>query len=317
MCTAISQDNYFGRNLDYEHGFGEQIIIAPKNYHLWDGGRFAIIGMGIVSKDFPLYFDATNEKGLSMAGLNFPKYCVYNKEMPDKNNIPSYELIPYILSRCETVEDAKKVILNLNITDKSFSPELRPSPLHWIVADKYSSITLEQTKDGLFVYHNPIGVLTNSPAFPMHMTNLANYMSVTAKEPENRFSDKVGLEPYSRGMGGLGLPGDLSSMSRFVRAAFVKLNSVYGETEEEKVNQFFHVLGSVYQQKGCARVGDKYEITNYSSCCNTDKGIYYYNTYSNSRVYGVDMHNEDLSGAELIIYDTIKNEKIHIQNRKK
>ena len=314
MCTAISANNYFGRNLDFEHTFGEQVIITPRSYLFDKRGKYAIIGMGIDSGGFPLYFDGTNEKGLSMAGLNFPKYCVYNKPIANKNNIPSYDFLPYILSFCANVEDAKKLISDINITDEAFSPKFQPSPLHWIVSDKHISITVEQTKEGIFVYDNTVGILTNSPAFPMHMTNLSNYMSLTAGEPENRFSKAISLEPYSGGMGAMGLPGDLSSMSRFVRAAFVKLNSVFGETEEEKVNQFFHILRSVYQQKGCAMVGDKYEITNYSSCCNTDKGIYYYNTYSNSRIIGVNMYNEKLDGDNLIVYDTIKNEKFFVQN---
>ena len=93
------------------------------------------------------------------------------------------------------------------------------------------------------------------------MLALSNYMSLSPKQPENRWG--IPLETYSRGMGALGLPGDLSSQSRFVRVAYTKMNSKSGDSEEESVSQFFHILGSVDQQRGCCEVADgKYEITN-------------------------------------------------------
>ena len=117
-------------------------------------------------------------------------------------------------------------------------------------------------------------------------------------------------------MGSIGLPGDMSSSSRFVRAAFTKLNSVCGETEEEGVSQFFHILSSVEQPKGCTLVREgEYEFTLYSSCCNTDQGVYYYKTYDNSQISAVDMHAEDLDGSKVVSYPLIKQQQIHFQNR--
>lgn len=312
MCTAISvtvKDNYFGRNLDYEHDFGEKITITPRNYefHFRNGKsikkHYAMIGMALVVDDYPLYFDASNEIGLSMAGLNFPSFAVYNAEKENKENVASFELIPYVLSQCKNIAEAKEVLGNINITNWEFKENMKPTPLHWIVADKKETITVEQTSEGIKLFENTVGVLTNSPSFDMHLFNLSNYMNVSSKETKNDFSDKVELKAYSRGMGGIGLPGDLSSMSRFVRASFVKLNSVYGKTESSIVNQFFHVLYSVYQQKGCVKVGDGYEITNYTSCTNTDKGIYYYTTYENFTINAVDMYKENLDSREIIVYN--------------
>ena len=197
---------------------------------------------------------------------------------------------------------------------EAFDENYSPTPLHWIISDKKESVTVEQTEEGLKGYDNPVGVLTNNPTFDFQLFNLNNYLSVSKLEPTNNFTDKLNLKPYSRGMGGMGLPGDLSSMSRFVRASFTKLNSEFGKTEEEIVSQFFHILYSVYQQKGCAKVGEDYEITNYSSCCNGDKGIYYYTTYNNSRINGIDMFKEDLSGKELITYELKKESEINICN---
>ena len=116
-------------------------------------------------------------------------------------------------------------------------------------------------------------------------------------------------------MGAIGLPGDLSSQSRFVRVAFTKMNSISKDDENESVSQFFHILHSVDQQRGCCDLGnDKYEITLYTSCYNTNKGIYYYTTYDNHQITAVDMHKEDLNGNQLITYPFIKEEQINYQN---
>ena len=323
MCTAISimaGDNYFGRNLDFELSFGEKIIITPRNFQFaFRNGKvinkhFAIIGMGIERSNLPLYFDATNEMGLSMAGLNFPDNAEYTDKMDGVDNVASFEFIPWILTQCESVRDACKLLEKINITNEAFSEKLEPSPLHWIIADKIETVVVEPTKDGVKVFKDPVGILTNNPTFDMQMFNLTNYMSTTAEEAKNVFSDKIDLKPYSRGMGGIGLPGDSSSASRFVKTCFLKLNSVFGKTELEIINQFFHILYSVYQIRGAVRVGDEYEITHYTSCCNTDKGIYYYTTYNNSQINAVSLFAENLDSDKLICYELISEQKILIQN---
>ena len=227
MCTAISvtvEDNYFGRNLDYEHDFGEKITITPRNYCFnFTNGRtiknhHSIIGTALSFDGYPLYFDATNEKGLSMAGLNFFDNAKYLKKQNDKENIASFEFIPWILCQCETVSEAAALIKKVNITNDAFNEGIKPTSLHWMVADKNESITVEQTKGGMKIYENAVGVLTNNPTFDIQMFNLNNYLSASPKEPENMFFAELNLKSYSRGMGGIGLPGDLSSMSRFVKA---------------------------------------------------------------------------------------------------
>lgn len=321
MCTAISfktKKHYFGRNLDYEYSYEETVTITPRNYpfKFVNGEKtnrhYAMIGMAFVQQ-FPLYYDATNEKGLSIAGLNFPQYAHYNATCEKLINVAPFEFIPYILCDCATVQEALKKLKKMNIIKRDFSDSLPVSPLHWIISDSAESVVAEPLKDGFKIYENPVGALTNSPPFDYQLLNLANYMNITRNEPTDRFSDKVVLTPYSRGMGAMGLPGDLSSSSRFVRAAFTKLNSVCGDGEEESVSQFFHILGSVAQQKGCCKVEKGYEYTIYSSCCNTDDCIYYYTTYDNPQIYGVDMKRENLDSAELINYP-LKKGKLIIQN---
>ena len=266
-------------------------------------------------QDYPLYYDAVNEKGLGIAGLNFVGNAHYNKPMEDKDNITQFELIPWLLGKCATVKEVRKLLEHINLIDTPFLENLPVAQLHWIIADKNECITLESMKDGLKIYENPIGVLTNNPPFNYQMFNLNNYMHLSVENRNNTFSKDLALNQYSRGMGAMGLPGDLSSQSRFVRAAFVKMNSLSGDSEEESVSQFFHILGSVDQQRGCCKLGEnKYEITLYTSCCNADKGIYYYNTYDNHQICGVDMHKENLNEKELITYTPMKNERIYMQN---
>lgn len=323
MCTAISvsdRTHYFGRNLDYEESFGEKITITQRNYPFRFGEKvinnhYAIIGMALPLDGYPLYFDATNEAGLSMAGLLFSGQAVYKKPMEEKENIPSFQLIPRVLSECATVQEAQELLENVNITYEAFSKELPPSPLHWMIADKDKTLVAEQTKDGFRIMENPTGVLTNSPKFSFHMQYLNNFLSLSVSDPENKFSQQLDLHPYSRGMGALGLPGDLSSPSRFVRACFHKLNSVWSGKEEEDVSQFFHILNSVGQTMGCNKVGEKWEITRYSSCCNTTKGIYYYTTYHNSRISAVDMFCENLEGDGIIAYDLDTSSDVFYHNK--
>ena len=323
MCTAItfsSNDQYFGRNLDFEHDFGECVVITPRNYHLpyrykdTDTHHFAMIGMALVANEYPLYFDATNECGLSMAGLYFPGNAVYLPYKEHADNITPFEFIPWILSQCKDICQAKALLQNLNLVNESFNDQYPLSPLHWIIADKTAAITVEPTANGIKTFDNPIGVLTNNPPFDFHMHNLANYLNLTNNEPTNRFAPTYPITPYSRGMGAIGLPGDLSSASRFVRAAFVKLNSVCENTENASVNQFFHILHSVEQQNGCAKVGDLYEKTIYTSCCNTDKGIYYYTTYDNSQITGICMYNTDLNQNSLSVFPLVTTLQLRIEN---
>ena len=324
MCTAVTyqtKDFYFGRTLDNEHSYCEAVTVTPRKFPLPFRHRaalnshFAMIGMAYVMDGYPLYYDAVNEKGLAMAGLNFVGNTAYKPAQEDRENIASFELIPYILALCASTSQAEELIGRINITDTAFSDQLQPSQLHWIIADRERSITVECLRDGLRVYHNPVGVLTNNPPFDMQLFQLNNYMHLSPKPPKSTFSDKIHLDSYSRGMGAMGLPGDLSSQSRFVRAAFVKLNSVSGESEEESVSQFFHILGAVDQQKGCCDLGNgQYEQTIYTSCCNTDKGIYYYTTYHNHQISGVSMRNENLEGKTLVRYPLILEQQIRMQN---
>ena len=323
MCTSISlltKDHYFGRTLDLEYSYDEKVVITPRKYPFEFrfqkpvNQHFAIIGMATVVDRYPLYYEATNEKGLSMAALNFPDKTVYKDFDHQKNNICPFEIIPWVLSKCESVEESKELLYSTNIISADFNDDFKSTPLHFMISDRDSSITVECVDDGLKIYYNPVSVLTNNPDFPTQIFNLNNYMSLTREEPETRFAEGFDFNKYSKGMGALGLPGDNSSMSRFVRAVFTRLNSVCGKSENESVSQFFHILDTVFQTRGTVRAGDGFVTTIYASCCNTDKGIYYYKTYENSQVSAINMHNENLDTNELIIYNLQCKQQINYQN---
>lgn len=323
MCTAVSyqtRTHYFGRTLDLEYTYRESITVTPRRFPFrFRCGKtlenhLALIGMATVEEDYPLYYEAANECGLGMAGLNFPGYAHYFPPVPDKDNIASFELIPWILSQCRNLAQARTKLMNLSVCDLPFSAALPPSPLHWLIADKTGALSVESTQSGLHVHENPAGVLTNSPPFDYHMTRLSDYMALSPDPTENRFGD-ISLPAYSRGMGAMGLPGDLSSVSRFVRAAFTRMNAVSDDDENAGVSQFFHILGTVSQPRGSVRLADgRCVITQYTSCINTDRGIYYYTTYENSAVSAVDMHRCNLGSDTLECFPLLKTLKIHCQN---
>lgn len=351
MCTAATyqtKDFYFGRTLDYDFSYGEEVVITPRNFPLdfRRQGRmdnhYALIGVAHIAGNCPLYYEAVNEKGLGMAGLNFVGNAAYGKEQPGRDNVATFEFIPWILGQCATLQEARTLLGRIQLTDTAFDEKLPPAQLHWMIADRSGAIVVESVKEGLQVYENPVGVLTNNPPFDQQLFQLNNYIHLSPKDPHNLFSDKLELRTYSRGMGALGLPGDLSSQSRFARVAFVKMNSLSGDSQEESVSQFFHILGSVDQQRGCCEVGEekletsvsntdcdnaddkvgdmrerrKFEITIYTSCYNADRGILYYTTYDNHQITAVDMGLEDLDGSELISYPLIREEQIRVQNRR-
>lgn len=321
MCTAITYQTknfYFGRTLDHDRTYGEEVTVVPRQFPLpyVNSEHYAIIGMAHVADGFPLLYDAVNEKGLAMAGLNFVGNAHFGDTIPGKENIPSFAFIPWILAQCESVDQARLLLEGVNITSEAFRPKYTPAQLHWILADCKEAITIESTLDGINIYQNTPGVLTNNPPFNKQMFHLNNFMNLTPKSPKNRFSLRLELDAYSNGMGAIGLPGDLSSQSRFVRAAFTKLNSVSGSDEEESITQFFHILETVSQTQGCCQLPDGgYEKTVYTSCCNCDKGIYYYTTYENRQITAVDMHREMLDSDTLSRYPLVQKQQISWQNR--
>ncbi len=330
MCTGLSFRNgnshYFGRNLDLEIDYPISVTIAPRNYeykfrHLDTTykNHYAMIGMGMVVEGYPLMFEAINEKGLGIAGLAFWNSCHYFEPIEGKTNVASFELIPYIMADCATVEDARKKFENMNITNEGFSVHMPPSPLHWIIGDDKETIVVEQTIDGLKVYDDPYDVLTNEPTFPFHKENLNYYCNVCnhIKDfKESRFAPNMpDFRNFGAGTGSANLPGGLDPVSRFVRVAFYTLNSRCKDTENTNISQFFHILQSVAQPDG----GDnnkpgEYEITQYTCGCNTKTLRFYYTTYNNQSLNAVDLMKEDLEADQCKMIPVIRDLQVNVQN---
>ena len=309
MCTAISltaNDHYFGRNLDLNYSFQESVVVMPRKFPLKfrctkaTDSHFAMIGVATVDNGYPLFYDAVNEYGLSIAGLNFPDNAAYLPKDISSVNITPFEFIPWILCQCKTVAEAETLLKKVRIVDIPYNDRYSLTPLHWIIADKDRSITVEPMASQVMIYENPFGILTNNPQFPYHLDNLRHYTHLSPQNPVP--SSWNNLRPVSNGTGALGLPGDFSSVSRFIRAAFIKETAAFNDDDRENIMQFFHMLQSVQQVYGSVRNGDQYHKTVYSSCCNATQGIYYYTTYYNSQVTGINMHHNDLECKEITIH---------------
>ena len=309
MCTAMSftqgDGHYFGRTLDLDRPLGEEVAVTPRDYPL----RFrlagtlshhhAMIGMALAGEGYPLYYEAGNGAGLAMAGLNFPGNARYRPPEEGRDNIAPFELIPWVLAQCATVGEAEGLLERANLTDLPFRPDLPLAPLHWLMADGERCVVAEPGERGLRIYENPVGVLANNPPFPVQMHHLSLYLNLTREEPVCRFAPGLELRPDCLGMGALGLPGDLSTPSRFVRAAFARGNALPGETERDRVEVFFHLMDTVAQVKGLARAGAGFEYTVYTCCYSAGRGTYYYTTWEDRRITAVSLSDCPGEGGEV------------------
>ena len=316
MCTGAlyrnGKYNYFGRNLDLQYKLANNVTVCPRNYvlkyrHLEDmPTHSAIVGMAITGYGYPLFFEGVNEYGVGAASLNFPNYGQYNTELEEgKKNVTSFELIPYLLSTCKSLDDVKKELADINLVADDFNDKVKSVPLHWICADKTGSVVVERTATGLHVYDNELNVLANAPDYPAQAVNFANYLNLTPGYPHNRIASHLNVPVYSSGMGSDGLPGGLDSMSRFVRAGFMMNNSVAEETDEATLNQFFRIMQTVEQINGANQEKDNfYEITNYTAGANLETMDFYWTTYDNQQISGIHTKGLDLDQSELIVFPT-------------
>ncbi len=325
MCTAITYqtaDFYFGRTLDYPISYGEEVVVTPRRYPFQfrhaglNAAHHALIGMAHIIDGYPLYYEAVNDCGLGMAGLNFPGNAVYRQPMDGRDNVAVFEFIPWIVASCATVAESRERLARLQLVDTPFSADLPSATLHWLIADKTEAITVESTAEGLMIYDNPIGVMTNNPPFPHHLTALQDYRHLNPRTGDCTFAPELDLPPYCGGMGAIGLPGDYSSRSRFIRAAFVKLNAQpLDNGETASVGQFFHIMDSVAMPRGAVIIDNgQPDLTLYTACVNASRGIYYYTTYGNRQITAVNMHRVPLDGEALMRYPLHTAESIYTQN---
>ena len=317
MCTGLALEtkdglHLFGRNKDIEYSFNQSIIFIPRNFKCVNKSnkkelttKYAVLGMGTIFDDYPTFADGMNEKGLGCAGLNFPVYVSYSKEdIEGKTNIPVYNFLLWVLANFSSVEEVKEALKNANIVDIPISENIPNTTLHWMISDiTGKSIVVEQTKEKLNVFDNNIGVLTNSPTFDWHVANLNQYVGLRYNQvPEFKLGDQS-LTALGQGTGLVGLPGDFTPASRFIRVAFLRDAMIKNDKDSIDLIEFFHILNNVAMVRGSTRtVEEKSDLTQYTSCMCLEKGIYYYNTYENNQINAIDMNKENLDGNEIKTY---------------
>ena len=317
MCTGLALEtkdglHLFGRNMDIEYSFNQSIIFIPRNFKCVNKSnkkelttKYAVLGMGTIFDDYPTFADGMNEKGLGCAGLNFPVYVSYSKEdIEGKTNIPVYNFLLWVLANFSSVEEVKEALKNANIVDIPINKNIPNTTLHWMISDiTGKSIVVEQTKEKLNVFDNNIGVLTNSPTFDWHVANLNQYVGLRYNQvPEFKLGDQS-LTALGQGTGLVGLPGDFTPASRFIRVAFLRDAMIKNDKDSIDLIEFFHILNNVAMVRGSTRtVEEKSDLTQYTSCMCVEKGIYYYNTYENNQINAIDMNKENLDGNEIKTY---------------
>ncbi|MDU5491336.1 MAG: choloylglycine hydrolase [Clostridium perfringens] len=317
MCTGLALEtkdglHLFGRNMDIEYSFNQSIIFIPRNFKCVNKSnkkelttKYAVLGIGTIFDDYPTFADGMNEKGLGCAGLNFPVYVSYSKEdIEGKTNIPVYNFLLWVLANFSSVEEVKEALKNANIVDIPISENIPNTTLHWMISDiTGKSIVVEQTKEKLNVFDNNIGVLTNSPTFDWHVANLNQYVGLRYNQvPEFKLGDQS-LTALGQGTGLVGLPGDFTPASRFIRVAFLRDAMIKNDKDSIDLIEFFHILNNVAMVRGSTRtVEEKSDLTQYTSCMCLEKGIYYYNTYENNQINAIDMNKENLDGNEIKTY---------------
>ncbi len=305
MCTSIALRReylYFGRNMDIDYNFGERVVLTPENYPLTFKKmppcekHYALIGMAAVYDNYPLYAEGMNENGLCIAALKFENNAHYCDLISSgKTMVAPYELIPYVLGKCRNINEVKALLSGIDISNTPFNERLPLSPLHWHIADNSGSITVERTIEGLNVYDNPADVLTNNPPFPFHLHNLSQYSRLTPIY----HCENGEFKPFGAGFGAIGLPGDFSSASRFIRAHFLLKNS---GTDYSGTVQVFHILDNAAIPCGAVLTAeDKNHYTTYSCCMDTEKKSYFFKTYTGG-VREIKLSDENRKGNQLIQY---------------
>ena len=314
MCTGarFSDDQgnmYFGRNLDWSTPYGQKVVVTPRGYKYKSAflGEMAnspaLIGMGIVVENVPLYFDCANENGLAIAGLNFPGYAKYEDALVEgKTNVAAYEFPLWVALNFKTVEEVERALKNVAIVAKPINDQYPVSELHWIIGDAKRSIVVEYTDNGMEIFKNDVDILTNQPGYAWHKENLRNYMNLFSQMPKEVKWAKATMVPFGSGSLMRGLPGGFYSTDRFIRVAYLNTHYPVQSDEASNVSRLFHTLTGVAMIDGGAQMGDgKFEKTIYTSGYSTLTQTYYYNTYEDPAIKSVSLKDQNLDSAELIM----------------
>lgn len=249
--------------MDLDCDFARTAVRAPRAFPLAGRRRhYAVAGVAQVREGIPYFAEGLNERGLYVAGLYFPDAVYAAKGMAP------HVFMTSALALCASASEAARLLTNTDISGEGVDGPA--PPLHWMLADRTRTLVVERRAEGLFVHENAFGVLTNSPPFPFHADNMRQYMGLSTSSPACGWHP---LTPFGVGFGGIGLPGDGSPASRFVRAAFLRANA-----KGASLFDVFGILRSLAFPAGLARTERGEERTLYSSVADADDGIFYYAT---------------------------------------
>src|SRR3984957_15068366 len=319
-CTGITimpKDGsvIFARTLEFGTDLKSNILIVPRGKEFVGTAagdkaglrlktKYGMVGMNAF--DLPVIVDGLNEKGLHVGLFYFPGFAKYqpiNAEDFGKALAP-WELGSFLLGTCSDVKEAVAAAKSVRVgavvqKNMGFVP-----PAHFIVTDASGkSVVLEYVGGDLKVHANPFRVMTNAPTFDWQMTNLSNYVTMSDKNVEKIDLGGKTITGLGQGSGMLGLPGDFTPPSRFVRAVAFSKTALPVEKAKEGVLQAFHILNQFDIPKGSARGIDQgKEVSDYTlwtSAADLKNLRYYFRTFDNSRIRMVEMKTVDLDAKEI------------------
>lgn len=325
MCTCLrvkAKDGsvVIGRTMEFGLDPGSSIAVFPRNYAFqalapndkpglsWKGS-YGFVGMSLL--DRAMTADGINEKGLYVGLLYLPGFAKYQDIPPgeEAKSISQLDVPAYILSLCSSVEEVKNKLSNVLVSGIYVDKVKSVPGVHYAVHDSTGkSIVVEYVNGNLQVNDNPIGVMTNSPTFDWHLLNLRNYVNLSATSvPELKLEDGS-LRQLGQGSGMLGLPGDSTPPSRFVRATALTQSLIQPENAEKAVNAAYHIINNFDIPVGFSRAKENgqeyYDFTFWTTISDLENKAYYYRGYDNLKVYRVDLGKIDFEGAEIKKLDT-------------
>ena len=281
----------------------ETLVLNPKATGFTYAAKYGFLGANGLG--MPIVFDGMNTKGLYFGAFYFSGDAVYAELTAENQDraVSSDEMGNWILSQFATVEEVKAALPKIDVVGTYINEINGFAPFHYAVTDASgASIVIEYTANGLRIYDNTVNAVTNNPSYEWHLTNLRNYIGLQA---ENRPAITVGtqeLKPFGQGTGMMGLPGDLSSPTRFVRAVAFANTALPSADTDEAVFKAFHILNAFDIPKGSIRdgEGDKLltDYTIWTSAAETANARYYYKTYLTQGIESIDVRKAVSSISE-------------------
>lgn len=325
MCTSLTyrtaDDQYWlARTMDFQLELGGQPIAIPRNFSFKGvfNSEFTItygfVGTG-ANMDGYVFVDGVNEQGLAVAALYFSNEAGYQQEpVAGKLNLASFEVLSWLLGTHKDVADVHEHLDEIAVVNYEHPMIQDNVPLHWIITDRSGNCrVLEVQADGFHWYDDTVGVMTNSPNFAWHQQNLSNYIQVhNGPQPERKFNDFTAQE-VGPGSGMIGIPGDYTSVSRFVRAAYTRQ---YTEqvVDELALNTVNHMLEPFDIPKGVKQQGDGFDYTQYRAYMQLSNATYYYQAYGSTTINAVHLTEDLLNKAETTEFSATSTQEINNLN---